>query len=262
MTRQSDRDRRRRTVRVAIRKVAVDPKLFDGIARRLSRAGSRRAIVGGALSAAIFAAAGLSNEAPAKSVKKAACLPQGRRCGTRKGDESCKRCCTRYSVANARGRKRCACRPVNETCNNAGQCCTGNCQNSLCIPGSSSCTEFGLACTSNGDCCSGICGDGICRAIPCTNLGGSCQNNGNCCSSTCGDNICQPVVCSNVGSICATNANCCSNICALSFFEFTCRKPNCVGDGAPCQNDSDCCEGVCEEDIPGSGVFICFSCGC
>lgn len=260
MSRHFDRVGCRRTFRAVNRKGAVDPKLFDGIARRLSRVGSRRAMVGGALSAAIFAAAGIPTDAPAKRARTEACLPQGRRCGTRKGDESCKRCCQRYFVTNDKGRRKCACRPVSESCNNSAQCCTGNCQNNVCVPGSPACTEFGLACAANSDCCSGICGDGICRAIPCTNLGGTCQNNGNCCSSTCGDGICQPVVCSNIGSICATNANCCSNICALSFFEFTCRKPNCVGDGASCQNDSDCCEGVCEEDSP--GVFICFSCGC
>lgn len=187
-------------------------------------------MVGGALAASILAITGLASDAPAKSARQEACLPQGRRCGTRKGDESCSRCCQRYHVTNPKGRRKCACRPLNETCNNSAQCCTGSCQNSVCVSGST-----------------------------CTAVGGACQNNGDCCTSTCGDNICQSVVCANIGTSCTTNANCCSNVCADNLITFICRKPNCVAEDQPCQNDTDCCDGFCFDD--GSGG-ICVGCGC
>ncbi len=208
---------RRRTDRAVNRKGAVDPKLFDGITRRLSRVGSRRAMVGGALATSVLAAAGIPTDVPARPVKKEACLPQGRRCGTRKGDESCKRCCTRYAVANDRGRKRCACRPVNETCNNSGQCCTGNCQNSVCVPGST-----------------------------CTDVGGACQNNGDCCTSTCGDNICQPSVCLQRWQYLHDERKLLLQHLHVTCFTFICRSPNCSATGGTCSSDIDCCNGFCD----------------
>jgi hypothetical protein len=170
----------------------VDPRTFDGMIRRLSRRLSRRSLVGGSLGASLLDAVGIIEPASAEKLKAEACVPAGRRCGTKKKDPACRKCCQRYHIVNARGTKKCACRPAN--------------------------TE----CTSQSQCCSGICENGTCRAAPCRAVDASCEVNTDCCSNICGCIdlfspfsvcTCRNATCAPPDSTCASNADCCTELC-------------------------------------------------
>ena len=210
----------------------MDPRAFDGMIRKLSRALSRRSLVGGSLGVAVLSAVGLPDDARAKKIKAEDCLPPGQRCGTRRKDPPCRRCCQGYHVRNPNGSKKCACRPNGTECNNSSQCCTGTCTNGLCTASAvapAPCLPAGAGCTSGSQCCVGICQSGVCGAPVCNNINAGCDVPSDCCSGVCG--------------------------CIEEFFPLrlcTCRKSACAPPNGSCIFDSDCCtefcfEGVCEE---------------
>ena len=173
----------------------MDPRTFDGMILRVSRSLSRRSLVGGSLGASLLAAVGLGNVASAeKKVKTENCVPPGRRCGTKKKDPACRKCCQRYHIVNNNGTKKCACRPAD------------------------------VACTSPSQCCSGICNNGTCRSAPCRAVSVQCAVNSDCCSNVCGciDEppfllcTCRSATCAPPDAACLVDADCCTEFCTTS----------------------------------------------
>jgi hypothetical protein len=179
----------------------VDPRTFDGLIRKLSRRLSRRSLVGGSLGASMLTAVGLDAAALAEKVKTEKCVPPGRRCGTKKNDPPCRKCCHRYHVVGKR-KKKCACRPAGIECANPSQCCTGICDNGTCRSGP--CHGVGSRCAFNTDCCTGICTCSFATDCTCRAAG----------------------ACGQFGDVCVDNENCCSDVCE-EFFEagFRCGEP-------------------------------------
>jgi hypothetical protein len=83
------------------------------------------------LAASLLAALGRGEDATAKS-RSHRCLPAGRRCGTKKTDRSCRRCCQGTFIITPTGRKKCACKSDGTACENPSQCCSGLCQDDVC----------------------------------------------------------------------------------------------------------------------------------
>lgn len=108
---------------------------FDGIARLLGRATSRRQGVRAALTAAAVFVSGGVVAAAAPEVER--CLQVGQRCGRNSGKNGgpCAKCCTRYATSGKK-RRRCTCRPDGMRCGNSGQCCNGSCNpaTKTCLP--------------------------------------------------------------------------------------------------------------------------------
>jgi hypothetical protein len=208
----------------------VDPRTFDGLSRQVSRGLSRRSVVGGSLGASLLAAVGLGDAALANKVKMEQCVPAGQRCGTRKNDPPCRRCCHRYHIDVSGRKKRCACRPAGIECSNSTQCCNSNCENGTCR--SASCQAVNVGCAVDTDCCTGICENGTCRSARCRDVGIRCAFNTDCCTGTCTcsfatDCTCRvPGACGQLGDICAGDDDCCSDVCE-DFFEagLRCGEP-------------------------------------
>jgi hypothetical protein len=211
----------------------VDPRTFDGKIRQLSRALSRRSLVGGSIGATLLATAGFADDTRAKKIKVEKCLPPGQRCGTKKNDEPCRKCCHRYFITTPKGTKKCACRPDGIECSNPSQCCTGACQSGRCgataVAPAAACRPAGTGCTSPTQCCTGICENGLCGPAICNNVNAGCDRPEDCCSGVCGcvDELFPIIAC-------------------------TCRKAGCAGPNEPCEFNSDCCtefcyEGSCDE---------------
>ena len=175
--------------------VAVDPRTFDGMTRQLWSRLSRRSIVRGSLAASLLAAAGLGDAVLAEKVETEACVPAGRRCGTKKNDPPCRKCCQRYHIVNAKGTKKCACRPAGAECTSPPQCCSGICQNGTCR--SAPCRAASIRCEINSDCCSGVCG---CFEIAPGISGCTCRN----------------ATCAPPEADCTVDADCCTDICSTS----------------------------------------------
>ena len=209
----------------------MDRRTFDVMIRRLSRALSRRSLVGGSLGTAVLAAVGLADTAEAKKVAADRCIAAGRRCGTKKNDEPCRKCCHRYHVENRKGTKKCACRPVGVDCGNPSQCCTGVCESGRCgatpVAPVTPCLPASAGCTSPSQCCSGICEVGLCRPAPCRAVDTNCAVNLDCCSGVCGcfeDPFvpgvsictCRSATCVQPPGACNVTADCCSEICSTS----------------------------------------------
>jgi len=206
----------------------MDPRTFDGMIRQFARRLSRRSLVGGSLGAAVLAAVGLTDDTQAKKVKADRCLPPGRRCGTKKNDEPCRKCCQGHHIVTPSGKKKCACRPDGIDCSNASQCCAGACSNGRCgAPAVAPCLPTGTGCASPSQCCTGICEVGICRSAPCRAVNTNCAVNLDCCSGVCGPAEVGPGIfvstCRNAtclppdGEPCFTNADCCTEFCSTSF---------------------------------------------
>lgn len=211
----------------------MDPRTFDGMIRQLSRALSRRSLVGGSLGAAVLTAVGLVGDTHAKKSRAEDCLPPGQRCGTRKKDPPCRKCCQGYHVENSNGAKKCACRPNGVECNNSSQCCAGTCEGGLCRPGTPApCVPAGSGCTNPTQCCTGICEVGVCRTAPCRAVDTNCAVDLDCCSGVCG---------------------CIEEFPGISFC--TCRRSDCVLTGGECTSTSACCTEECGDD--GSGAIVC-----
>lgn len=207
----------------------VDPRTFDGLIRKLSRTLSRRSLVGGSLGASVLAAVGLADDAQARKVKAEDCLPPGRRCGTKKNDEPCRKCCQRYHIVNPKGKKKCACRPDGVDCSNPSQCCSGACENGFCrSPAVATCRPAAAGCSSATQCCSGICEVGLCRPAPCRNVDAICGIDLDCCSGVCGcieefpfapSCTCRNAMCVDPPGLCTVDADCCSEICSTTLGE-------------------------------------------
>jgi hypothetical protein len=180
----------------------LDPDAFDGMIRRFSHALSRRTLVGGAVGAWALAMTGLARPERAQAKPRAeACVPNGRRCGKGRRFRPCGKCCSRFSVADNRGRRTCAC------------------------------AATGTGCTDSIQCCSGLCETGLCRAAPCSGAGVNCRTNLDCCSSVCGCVVdfspfaicfCRNATCGQPGAPCTTDAECCTEFCD---FDNTCAEP-------------------------------------
>ena len=213
----------------------MDPRTFDGLSRQVSRGLSRRSVVGGSLGASLLAAVGLGDAALANKVKTEQCVPAGQRCGTRKNDPPCRRCCHRYHIDVSGRKKRCACRPAGIECSNSTQCCNSNCENGTCR--SASCRTVNVGCAVGTDCCSGICENGTCRSAPCRANSIRCEINSDCCSGICGCIelfpgasicTCRNVTCAPPDGGCSVDADCCTEQCSTTLDEIspgTCLPP-------------------------------------
>jgi hypothetical protein len=137
----------------------VDPQRFDGKIRKLAQMPSRRALLGGSLAASLLALFGFGAEAGKKKPTSRRCLAAGRRCGTRKNDPPCKKCCHRNFVTLPDGKRKCACRISGAACSNSSQCCSGICADKVCQQ--EFCAAIGESCIEV-DCCSGECEEQIC----------------------------------------------------------------------------------------------------
>ena len=240
----------------------MDPRTFDGMVRQVSRALSRRSLIGGSLGAAVLAAVGLADDARAKKKAQAEdCLPPGQRCGTEKNDEPCRKCCHRYHIVNRQGTKKCACRPDSIECSNPSQCCTGVCNSGRCgaAPGGAvappspppppppppappppppgppaPCQPAGAGCTGASQCCSGICEVGLCRPAPCRAVNTNCAVSLDCCSGVCGCTeifpgastcTCRNATCAPPEGACTVDADCCSEFCGDFGSGLECAEP-------------------------------------
>jgi hypothetical protein len=170
----------------------MDPHSFERMIRRLSPVLSRRSLVGGSLGAAALATVGLGADTSARRVSSEECLPANRRCGyTKKRNDGtrerikCSKCCQGYFQVNARGRKKCSCRPNTVGCNTGSQCCSGFCGDNVCQE--SPCPQIGESCSEpEALCCfeTGRCNNaGVC--VRCSSQGESCDPaDPNCCVGT------------------------------------------------------------------------------
>jgi hypothetical protein len=116
--------------------------------------------------------------------------------------------------------------------------------------GDGGCFTLSQTCTSNGECCSGDCNNGVCILPPCTSDGLACGGNGACCSLSCVGGTCAALnpSCSTIGNECGTAADggalpaCCSKYCLAG----RCQQPSyCAQTGDTCATGTDCCSGVC-----------------
>ena len=160
----------------------MDPRSFDRMIRRLSPVFSRRLLVGGSLGAAALTTLGLGNDSFARQASTEECLPANTRCGyTKKRNDGtkerikCSKCCQGYVQVNAKGRKKCSCRPNTVGCKTGSQCCSGFCGDNVCQE--SHCPQIGESCNENaeGRCCrlTGVCNSaGVC--VRCIRAGERC----------------------------------------------------------------------------------------
>ncbi|MGH7434610.1 MAG: hypothetical protein ACRENE_02970, partial [Polyangiaceae bacterium] len=110
-----------------------------------------------------------------------------------------------------------SCLRFGSACAANGDCCSGQCQNSLCAY--PACASDGLACTGNGDCCSQTCTGGKCVTLnaTCKTLGNTCTGNAECCSALCSGGTCQSSsFCGQAGDACATGSDCCTGTCTVA----------------------------------------------
>src|SRR4051794_37955026 len=167
----------------------MDGTAFDRLARTLAGDGTRRRLLGllGALPLAGRLAATDETETAASrrhaqrqpgdaraqhkdhrdDAQGEACIPTGKRCPSKKprGKKGkrlgCNKCCQRFVVTDAAGKKACGCQPNGNACtaDTASSCCSGVCDGATCQRSADSCT-------SNSQCGDGaICVDGTCQ--PC-----------------------------------------------------------------------------------------------
>lgn len=253
----------------------MDNRRFDAFARALAGASTRRAAVVGAVAALAPLAGtakpdrdrkrerdGAGDDRGQRGPEAGACLAVGERCGKRSGrnGKPCNSCCTRHSVAQANGKKRCACKAAGTPAGNAAQCCAGRRSAGgfcgACDPGLAECptgcadleTDFdncgacgnacavGQACVAGACACSpGICpDDGCCDpgSQACVAVGAACGAAGTVCAvggcAACGD-AGQPCC---AGASCGAGLTCADGGCRLPF-------------GASCEANADCASGIC-----------------
>ncbi len=241
----------------------MDDTRFDGLARLLGRATSRR----GGIAAAVAALAGtavpvLAGASDKDGVTAEQCLRVGQRCGKKSGKNGgpCKRCCSRYWTKGDK-RQRCTCKPDGMRCNNSSQCCAG-----VCNPRTKRCgAGGGGTVVPTGQACSlpagDICADPAASCLPYEEQGNAtycvlargveCTENQQCVTDTCG--VTPPSFaggmgaqatsscCGGEGLTCATVGDCCFGLICHSL-NTTCSA--CVGEGLACGTMSDCCAGL------------------
>lgn len=184
----------------------MDPRSFDRMIRRLSPVFSRRSLVGGSLGAAALATIGLGDDTIAQRANSEACLPANTRCGYTKKRKNgtkerikCSKCCQRYVQVNARGRKKCSCRPNTVGCSTGSQCCSGFCGDNVCQE--SPCPQIGESCSEpEAYCCfetgrcnnAGVCVRCLSEGEPCTRTDDvCCAGTGLNCQGPAGSETCQ-----------------------------------------------------------------------
>lgn len=104
----------------------MDGTRFDALARKVSAAGTRRALLRSAVGGAAAMIVGGAATGAAAQVSTAACLGIGTRCG-RKKQPGCGQCCISYASRQNSGQRRCACRPDFTRCDRNDECCGGVC---------------------------------------------------------------------------------------------------------------------------------------
>jgi len=141
------------------------------------------------------------------------------------------------------------CLDKGKTCNDSGECCSGNCTRGLCVD--SSCVSEGYSCSDSADCCSALCERGVCYGCIRISSGESCVIDTDCCGyAGCLGGTCGTSGCLDTGSACTNDDECCmgpggchGGLC-------------CIGSGTtlygqPCNDDEDCCSRVC------TGIGLC-----
>lgn len=135
------------------------------------------------------------------------CNPADHRCASlscKKYGDGCAQdadCCGLYCNGS------CQCAQVGTACTQAEayKCCTGVCENSLCVD----CTPPNTACTDNAQCCSGTCHNGSCCNTGCAhslcNVGGALS------TKDCSPQNVGAAAASCVSTICAQDPACCCN---------------------------------------------------
>lgn len=128
----------------------MDNTRFDGLARKLGVERSRRAalrIAGAGVLAGFAPVLARSTATEAAPFEELACAPIGNRCGRRRRDgvpqPRCTTCCTKYTITQTNGQRRCACMPDFTACKRPDQCCSGVCaiecgcedDGPVCLPG-------------------------------------------------------------------------------------------------------------------------------
>ncbi len=161
-----------------------------------------------------------------------------------------------------------SCTNLGVKCAANGDCCSGNCLNSVCQP--PSCTSDNQACTTSSQCCSGTCTNGTCTPLqtPCTGktLGNACKQNSDCCSQFCENGICAaPSYCGQNGDICQHNTDCCGGMCTIQqgkTFGY-CGQPAQTGaqcsllDGQLCASSTNGDAGFMDSGLPACGGACC-----
>ncbi|MFM9108013.1 MAG: hypothetical protein ACKOWF_15095 [Chloroflexota bacterium] len=182
----------------------MESSSFDRWTRWLGAATTRRTGLGAALAAALgLSAAGVEAEGEdgQGEVSTEKCIPNGRRCGTRKKNgkkrgKPCSKCCSGKSTS---GRKsRCTCRPDGTECRGDSQCCNGLCKKQVCVnpniatecstaadcPGTGNTCSKGVCKCGSGGACPNICSNGVC--LECT-TDDQCRGGQFCVANVCGN---------------------------------------------------------------------------
>jgi hypothetical protein len=149
------------------------------------------------------------------------------------------------------------CLPTAATCQQAAECCSGLCVDSVCMPPDGLCTELGGECVDSAECCSGRCEADVSGNRICV-LGGGCAGVNqpcvmaiDCCSFNCTGGVCvEDGLCAMIGEDCTVPSDCCSNLCGEDSKCESGGNP-CVALGELCVEDSSCCSGNCS-DIEGT----------
>ena len=149
------------------------------------------------------------------------------------------------------------CLPVDETCTEPEECCTGICYRGVCSTSAGVCENPGVECVTGAECCSGHCErepDGVKRCQStggCLGAGEECAVAADCCSLFCDGGLCaEDGICSTIGDECSEDYDCCSNICEGD--QCVDAPGACQPLGEACGEDGNCCSENCEE-IPDEG---------
>ena len=111
------------------------------------------------------------------------------------------------------------CLPTGEVCVEPENCCTGNCNEGICVGDTGLCFGIGDECKASAECCSGRCeelpGAGqTCVTGGCAGVGDSCTLATDCCGLSCESGTCTDGdTCAMVGSSCGVDTDCCSGHC-------------------------------------------------
>ncbi len=147
----------------------------------------------------------------------------------------------------------CALGQLGDACGAPGECCSGNCQNQICVSPAGECGGIGAACGHPYDCCQGACNSVSCvDPNACSDVGVLCDDPTDCCTGVCGGTVgsktCREpdTLCAPLGDACAATSDCCdNNTCDGTTSKCTVpTDPTCKETGS-CINDSDCCSTAC-----------------